>query len=381
MAAKKRVLSVLYFLKYRLSAYKLWLAKKLGLIRSVMIMPYQGFGNDTEWFFLGRVLMDRGIGISQLEDSRWRNFKKMYKRFMTWEIPGARVEASVNGITKSAITDDEGYFEFRMALAQPVKDERAWRQIRLQLVDRVVKNQEPPVAYGSVFVPSEHVEFGVISDIDDTIVPTGATRQWEMLKTTFTGNAHTRVPFPGVAAFYQALSKGLVGHENNPFFYVSSSPWNLYDFLRELMDVHNLPQGPLMLRDIGLSREHFLAGSHTAHKLVQIERIFNIIRDIPFILIGDSGQHDAEIYRQVIRDFPGRVKMVYIRDVDPASHERVLKVAAEIQTLGVEMMLVTDTIEAAHHAFSKGWILKVDIAHIAEEKKEDEIMNRKEQLL
>lgn len=49
---------------------KLWLGKKLGFIRSVMIMPYQGFGNGKELFFLGRVLNDRGIGNSQLEDSR-----------------------------------------------------------------------------------------------------------------------------------------------------------------------------------------------------------------------------------------------------------------------------------------------------------------------
>lgn len=338
-------------------------------------MPYQGFGNGKELFFLGRVLVDRGIGISKLEDSKWRNFKKMYKRFMTWEISGARVEATFEGITKSATTDSEGYFEFRMELPQPVKGNNRWQKIQLKLVGQVVKNQKPPVAYSYVFIPSEHVEFGVISDIDDTIVPTGATRMWEMLKTTFLGNANTRVPFPGVAAFYQALSKGLVGHENNPFFYVSSSPWNLYDFLQELMSIHNLPQGPLMLRDIGLSREHFFAGSHTVHKLVQIERIFDIIQDIPFILIGDSGQHDAEIYLQVIRDFPGRVKMVYIRDVNPGSHEKVLKIAEEIEKLGVEMRLVSDTVEATHHAVSKGWILQEDIAQIVEEKKEDEGKN------
>ncbi len=138
------------------------------------------------------------------------------------------------------------------------------------------------------------------------------------------------------------------------------------------MTIHHLPQGPLMLRDVGLSQEHFFAGSHTVHKLVQIERIFDIITDIPFILIGDSGQHDAEIYLQVIRDYPGRVKMVYIRDVDPASHQKVLTIAGEIGKLGVEMMLITDTIEATDHAVSKGWILKEDIAHIVEEKKEDE---------
>jgi phosphatidate phosphatase APP1 len=371
---KMKVLAVLYFLKLSLSMFRLWIGKKLGLIRAVMIMPYQGFGNDKNLFFLGRVLRDRGIGFSQLEDSRWRNFKKMYKRFVTWTIPNVRVEASFQSITQTATTDEEGYFEFRIKLPQPIIGNKAWKRIRLELLDIVVRNQIPPVAYGHVFVPSENVEFGVISDIDDTVVPTGATRFWEMLKTTFTGNAHTRVPFPGVAAFYQALSKGLVGYENNPFFYVSSSPWNLYDFLQELMSIHNIPQGPLMLRDIGLSREHFFAGSHSEHKLVQIERIFEIVHDIPFILIGDSGQHDAEIYLQVIRDFPGRVKMVYIRDVDPSSHEKALKIGREIRNLGVEMMLLTDTIEAARHAVSKGWILEGDIADIAEEKKEDEAL-------
>ena len=66
--------------------------------------------------------------------------------------------------------------------------------------------------------------------------------------------------------------------------------------------------------------------------------------------------------------------MVYIRDVDPASHKKGLKIAGKTGKLGVEMMLVTDTIEAAHHAVSKGWILEEDIAYIAEEKKEDEVM-------
>lgn len=369
---KKGVFSVLYSVKYRISMAKLWVRKKLGLIRSVMVVPYRGFGNGEEMFFTGRVIADRGIGVSEADDSRWRNFKKMYKRFMSWKIPGVEVMASFEGISQSAFTDEEGYFEFRMKLPEPAGGRRPWLKIRLELVTEVVKNQSTPAVYSHVFVPSEHVEFGVISDIDDTVVPTGATRLWEMLKTTFTGNAHTRIPFPGVAGFYRAMSKGLVGRENNPFFYVSSSPWNLYDFLRQFMHVHEMPQGPLMLRDIGLSREHLIAGSHTEHKLVQVERVFEIVRDIPFILIGDSGQHDAEIYLQVIRDFPGRVKAVYIRDVHPAGHEKALKIAGEIEKEGVEMKLVTDTIEAARHAVSKGWILEGDIEGIAQDKQEDE---------
>lgn len=369
---KRKLLSLLYSLKMKFSIAKLAVAKRSGLIRTLMIMPYQGFGNSNELFFLGRVLRDRGVGLSTLDDSSWKNFSRMYKRFMTWEIPYVSVKASTGHVTESAKTDEEGYFQFRILNPWNEKPATHWQEVQLELTDTVIRNQGEVTAVNRVFVVSENVEFGVISDIDDTIVPTGATRMWEMIKTTFLKNAHTRIPFPGVSAFYQALAKGPAGKGDNPFFYVSSSPWNLYDFLMEFMHIHHIPLGPLMLRDIGLTRENFIAGSHTLHKLTQVERIFDIISGIPFILIGDSGQHDAEIYLQVIKDFPGRVKMVYIRDVDKASHDKVMAIAAEIRKLGVDMLLVTDTVEAARHAASMGWIIETDIREVAVEKKEDE---------
>src|SRR5690606_31256459 len=147
------------------------------------------------------------------------------------------------------------------------------------------KQKTPVTALNRIYVSSDNVRFGIISDIDDTIVPTGTARLWEMIKTTLFGNAHSRIPFPGVSAFYQALGKGPSGIENNPFFYVSSSPWNLYDFLMEFLEIHGIPHGPLMLRDIGLSREHLISGSHSEHKITQIKRILGITGNIPFILI------------------------------------------------------------------------------------------------
>ena len=369
---KKHALYFIYAIKLKFTATKLWLGKKIGLIRSLMIVPYQGFGNKKELFFLGRVMRDRGVGLSSMEDSKWRNFSRMYKRFMTWEIPFVKVQATYNNITETAVTDEEGYFNFQIPVDEKTQVDVPWQLISLTLVDRVIKSQKNVQALNRVFIATTDTEYGIISDIDDTIVPTGATRVWEMFKTTFFRNAHTRMPFPGVSAFYQALAKGSSGFENNPFFYVSSSPWNLYDFLMEFMEIHEIPQGPLMLRDIGLTREYFIAGSHTEHKLLQVERIFSIIAEIPFILIGDSGQHDAEIYLQVIKDFPGRVKMVYIRDVDSRSHDKVIKIAGEINNLGVEMMLVKDTVEAARHAVSKGWIAEDDVWKVAGEKAAEE---------
>ncbi len=377
---KTRILPILYAVKLSISKAKLWLWIRLGFIRAIMIQPYKGFGNRKEIYFVGRVLQDKGIGLSNLEDRSWQNVRKMLKRFMSTVIPGVQVKAEFMGIEQLAVTDDEGYFEFRLYPDQPMDRSSRWQEIKLTLVDRVIKNQGEVTATSRVFVPKGLIEYGIVSDIDDTIVSTGAIRLWEMLKTTFTRNAHTRVPFPGVSAFYSAMEKGTDGLESNPFFYVSSSPWNLYDFLMEFLDVHGIPKGPLMLRDLGLSREQFIAGSHSEHKLKQIQKILRIFDEPSFILIGDSGQKDPEIYLQVVKDYPGRIQMIYIRKVDTGRDKEVDGIMAEIRALGVEALVVEDTMEAAHHAIGKGWIREEDVLEIAEVKQKDEEENQEQEM-
>jgi phosphatidate phosphatase APP1 len=88
-----------------------------------------------------------------------------------------------------------------------------------------------------------------------------------------------------------------------------------------------------------------------------------------FILIGDSKQHDAEIYRQIISDFPGRVKMVYIRDDDEERNPVLMKIADEIIKSGVELLFVSNTSEASMHASSKGWITHVNVQVAATQNK------------
>ena len=102
---------------------------------------------------------------------------------------------------------------------------------------------------------------------------------------------------------------------DNPIFYVSSSPWNLYEHLDEFLALHRIPAGPLLLRDWGLSRHGFAPGGGHSHKLDKIRGVLETFERLPFILIGDSGQEDAEHYRTIVREFPGRIRCVYIRNV------------------------------------------------------------------
>jgi phosphatidate phosphatase APP1 len=193
-----------------------------------------------------------------------------------------------------------------------------------------------------------------------------------MLKTTFLRNAHTRFPFEGVAGLYRALQRGPTGSDHNPIFYVSSSPWNLYDLLAEFLDIQGIPQGPLFLRDFGIERRKFIAIPSAVHKGRQIERILAAYPHMRFILIGDSGQEDPEIYRDVVKRHGDRVLAIYIRDVSSMMRDaRVNAIAEEVRKLGVDMVLVRDSEGAAEHALQRGFIEPHAIVDVRAEKAKD----------
>lgn len=350
---KSRLLPILYFVKRQVSKVKLLTLLKTGLVTNVMIQAYAGYGNGKEIYLAGRVLEDKGIAPSTALDSFWSNLGKMRKRFLTVVFPGVYVSATFGNQKITVQTDEEGYFEIRLPIIPKREFEEGWKPIELSMENPVSRSTSLLTATGKIYFPSPKAEFGVISDIDDTIVSTGAMRMWEMIQVTFSQNAHTRIPFPGVAEFYHSLRKGSDGILSNPLFYVSSSPWNLYDFLMEFLEAHQIPKGPLMLRDLGLSRNQWIAGSHRDHKLKQIEHIFEVYPDLPFILIGDSGQQDPEIYLEAIQKHPHKILAVYIRDV---SKRDLSAVQRTYDQMNIPLVLVDDTLEAARHAMNQGWI-------------------------
>ena len=212
-------------------------------------------------------------------------------------------------------------------------------------------------AVGHVLVPPPQSEFGIISDIDDTIVRTGATNPLTMVRMVVLSNPHTRLPFEGVGAFYDALRKGPDGEGYNPLFYVSSSPWNLYDMLIDFMNINGIPLGPIFLRDLGLEPDHLISNGHHEHKMKQIRTILEAHPDLPFVLIGDSGQEDPEIYREVVQAYPGRIKAIYIRDVTLEERATAIRLLVkELEASKVELVLAADTVAAATHAIEHGLI-------------------------
>ncbi len=359
--------------KFDQLAFKL--KRRLGMLNKLQVVPYRSYGTPNRLYVKGRVLADKSISPSEEDNTLWENLLNMYRRFESDEIPNARVQLTLQNKTHEITTDAEGYFVLNLEPAQPLQLSDMWHPIELQLVDAPVKLTDEVKATAHVLVPPPDAEYGIISDIDDTIVRTGATSLLEMGKNVLLNNAHTRIPFHGVSQFYKALQLGRNGKRNNPFFYVSSSPWNSYDLLYHFLELNDIPQGPLLLRDFGLDESKFLKSDHMSHKYKEIENILITYPKLNFILIGDSGQQDADIYHKVVKNHPGRVMAIYIRDVNIARRAKaVTTIADELKHDGqVELVLVKETAAAAKHAAGKGFIFTEQVQHVENEAELDEI--------
>ena len=297
----------------------------------------------------------------------------MYRRFESDEIPGATLSVRFDGKSHLVVTDKEGYFVLNLVPETPVSDDEKWFEVDIELVDAPVRFEPGLKTKAEVLVPPADAEYGIISDIDDTIVRTGATNLFAMSRNTFFHNAYTRLPFAGVSEFYKALQRGRNGKRNNPFFYVSSSPWNLYELLRDFMDLNEIPEGPLLLRDFGLNYDNFsTGGGHMGHKFKAIQNILMAYPNLNFVLIGDSGQEDPAIYQEVVRKFPDRILAIYIRDVQLAEREKIaMDISRDLKSHKVEMVVVDNTVEAAEHAAKSGLIFENSIPQIEEDKQQD----------
>lgn len=323
-----------------------------------ILVAYRGYGTGQRLYLKGRVLEDNGISIATPEDSRWRNLVNTYKRFESDEVPGALVKARFQGLEQHVVTNEEGYFDLWFTPPQSLPEDTLWHPVELELVSPVREGQKPVLTIGTVLAPPPSAKFGIISDVDDTIVHTHATSMVAMGRTVFMGNAHTRTVYTNVPAFYHALQKGKTGNENNPIFYVSSSPWNLYDMLDEFLTLRGIPPGPLMLRDWGITNDEVMPTKHAPHKFKAIRQILNAYPHLPFILIGDSGQEDTTIYATIAEEYPNRILAIYIRDVSYRP-KRVAALKALIETIlakGLPLVVSRESRDHARHAVEKGWV-------------------------
>jgi phosphatidate phosphatase APP1 len=336
-----------------------------------VIRPHIGQVIDRKLLLAGRVLREGALLPATAATPRWRNLLNTYHSFVHGKIAGARLLATFGSRRTEVRTDGDGYFSVEMDLPARVTGP-LWQKVHFSLIDAPGHRGPTPAAEGLVLVHPLESRYGVISDVDDTVLSSNVTRRFRMILTVLLSNAHTRLPFAGVGALYRALERGQ-GDEHNPIFYVSNGPWNLHDLLVEFFRVNDIPLGPIHLRDWGTHL--VLARKPTGtHKRARISHILHCFPKMPVVLIGDSGEHDPEIFGAIAQEFPGRVAAIYIRCVhrDPRRREQMASLEADMSRAGVDFLLVADSEEAAVHAASKGLIPMASVEAVRRDKRANE---------
>ena len=308
------------------------------------IEVYVGHGGADGVALRGRVLDDpvpteavegEGVGAA---------VRRTLRHFVTDELPGVPLRVTVADASIETVTDDDGYFIARLR-PDPALLTSPWTSGTVALAAPYRGLTEPHTTPIEVLVPESGARFGVISDVDDTLLETGVQRVGRMIQQTFTGSALTRTPFPGAPELYRDLAAGA-----NPFFYVSSSPWNLHSFLVAFLRHHDFPRGPLLLRDLlGTS-----AGREEKHG--RIHEVLELHPGLPFVLLGDSGEKDPAVYADIVRAHPRRILAVYIREVRINPADGRVERISDAWSHDVPFVLAADSDAVRRHAAGLGLI-------------------------
>ncbi|GGD60615.1 phosphatase domain-containing protein [Croceicoccus mobilis] len=319
------------------------------------IFPFFGYRSATRLRIGARALRARQPRWDHASD--FAKIRALLSHFASREVPGLAVTLEIrapDGSTSihETVTDKEGYALFEIALDDwPRPAVTAWETVRFGW-----RNENgDQCAEGFVLAPGSDADLAVISDIDDTIIETGVTggiksvlRNWRRLLAQMPSE---RTQVPGTDLLYGVLAGGRPVPANDPdpgmrlpathhpFFYVSSSPWNLFFYLTAFLESRGLPVGPLELRDWGLNRETFGSGSHGAHKTGAIKRLLDTFADTRFAMIGDDTQGDLVAFSHVAHERPGRIAAIFIRKAgDPHSAEE-LEAISRIEAADVPLWM------------------------------------------
>ncbi|GGZ27344.1 phosphatase [Echinicola pacifica] len=338
--------------RYAISKIKKW----LGNLDKIKVEPLYAFGNEECIFVKARVVEAYRQSRPSEKNNRFQNVLAALRRYAGSSVPDARVTVTCAGQQHVLESDEEGIVsgKFRAPMGKKLHaDSVIFKLQEEEGLVREHKEEEIPVCQFSKNHPT-----GIISDIDDTVLVSHATEIGKKLWLSVSKNAYTRRPFPGVSKFYHALTNA----GEHPIFYVSSSDWNLFDMIKDFMDFRNIPSGPLLLQDLHLNLKNIWksGGGNHEHKLEKVRMLLAIYPGMNFFLIGDSGQHDPELYEQVIKEHPGRVKTVYIRKVKHEITEERMEMVHNLKEIpnSPEVIFVKDTEEALKHALEHSFIVQ-----------------------
>ena len=266
------------------------------------VLAFTGYGDTSQVRVLGRVLL-----APPTTSSAELRLGRGWRRFLTASVAGVEVTVHLDGQRHLLTSDRDGYLDAVLPANLPP----GWAQARLQVAGS-------SDAVGRLRVVGPNQSLGIVSDIDDTVIVTALPRPLLAAWNTFVRHEGSRRPVPGMGTLFAEIHRT---HGDVPVFYLSTGAWNVAPTLEQFLDRHGFPPGPLLLTDWGPTAESWFR-SGREHKRSQLRRLLAELPVQQWLLLGDDGQHDPEIYTEVATAAPERIRAVAIRQLSRSEQVR-----------------------------------------------------------
>jgi phosphatidate phosphatase APP1 len=268
--------------------------RKRGLVTT--IVPYAGYGSTTWTRVLCRVVLARAEDAPRQRSDKVRGWRS----FFSIPVEDVEVIITAGGASHRVIPNRGGIVDARLETVL----EPGWQSITMS-------TDEADEVTAPVFVIDPATRFGIVSDIDDTVMVTALPRPFLAAWNTFVLDEHARTPVAGMSVLYDRLRRE---HPNSPVIYLSTGAWNVAPTLTRFLGRNLYPTGPLLLTDWGPTHDRWFR-SGQEHKRTSLARLTDEFPDMRWLLFGDDGQHDEALYGEFADAHPDNVAAVAIRQL------------------------------------------------------------------
>ena len=308
---------------------------------------YRGYVNGEELVVFGHLFKSWAPDKYSIDKKGVKHAYAILHKFRIKPLENFEVHLKFRDLEVSTKTQEDGYFRFTIPYDQELEPGWHTYEVSCKMYEFGM------VEKGELLKPFPS-KLGIISDIDDTFLISHSNSFFKKLYVMLSKNINKRKVFDDVVKHYKKLSKAGQdeAHSSNSFFFVSSSEWNLYDFISEFADLHELPKAVIKLKKIKTGLRDFVKsgrGNHD-HKFIKIKDIISFYPHLNYVLLGDDSQHDAYLYERICKTFPLNIKAVYIRQTKSKQNKKVQKVMANLESMNVNTCYFRDSEKAIHHS-------------------------------
>ncbi len=268
---------------------------------------YSCYGNEKQIIVDGRLIVKRNFLVVSKDDSWLQNTWRKGKEIVNGELKHSKVFLSLDGITHQSKSDDEGYFDFNITMKEPLKS--GYHKVSLLLV-----NQDFQTNCNLLIIPKEN-SIGIISDFDDTVIVSDVSSKIDFIKNLFLLNYKQRKVVPNIAQkFHQILSENPTP-KLSALFFITGSPRQLFPSIQKFLDYHHFPPRILITKQAHGDKNDPLFDQFT-YKQKRIEDLIALYPQKKWVLFGDSGEKDREVYLYIRDKYPQNIVGIWIRDVE-----------------------------------------------------------------